>query len=1151
MNAGTIKSTDTIEALNPSFKWLNLTQFQGALNDNIFKLLVTFFLIRNLGADKASMLSGLGGLIFALPFILFIPAAGVLADRYSKSRITVIAKVAEVVVMMLGCAIFWFGNPWLGFAVLFLMSTQSAFFGPTKYGIIPELVEPHQLSRANGYLVSLSYLSIILGTVLAPLLTKYIIGPDITDNRSSMFALASVLCILIALTGTLTSLGIHRTPAMGSQSRISPLFWRDIIRTLKSIRHDRFLVLAIFAASYFTLIGAFIQMNLIPFAIRHLGVSEIDGGLLFLYAAFGIGAGSLLAGRLSGRNIEFGMIPIGAMLISLSTILLFLLPYTVMNTRVLMFGAGLGAGLFIIPLEAFIQFRAPAEKMGEVLAINGFLSWVGVFLAGLLIFGLSFIPFWEPSYTFVLLGIITFAMTIACLKVLPDFLVRFTAMVLTRSIYKIKTVGLNSLPVSGGALLVANHVSYMDALLILACQQRRIRFLMDRSIYDGHRLKRIFRLMQVIPISEKDHPRQLVAALQQAREQLDQGYLVCIFAEGALTRNGQMKGFKSGLERIVKGSSHPIIPLHIGGVWGSRFSHYRTIFLGEKAPLRWRYPVTLSIGDPMPPESKAWQVYNAIRELSVIHFDLRKGPQRNVALHFIRSARKNKSRVAISDTSGKSMSYRKTLIGALIISRHLKKLTADSKHIGVVIPPSVGGVMVNLGLLLAGKIAINLNFTASADAFSSAIRQADIKRVITSRMVVEKLPHLAWPENLIYAEDLAKQVSTADKITALMQSIFLPAIWLAPRLEHSGDDLLTIMFSSGTTGEPKGVMLSHHNVLSNAEAIGEVFRPDHATHLCATLPLFHSFGFTVGIYFPLLLGLRVSYHPSPLDAGKVVDLIKKQKCNTLFTTPSFLSSYYRKAEREELASLKFILVGAEKLKKQLSDAFEEKFGVRPLEGYGTTEMSPVVSLNLPDLEFEPERQVGRKDGSIGQPIPGNAVKIVDVETNQPVAPGESGMMMVRGPNRMLGYLNRDDLTTAACRDEWYVTGDIARVDDDGFIFITDRLFRFSKIGGEMVPHIAIEDVLNEALKLVEMSIAVTAIPDDKKGERLVLLYTEKAGAPDQLKQILANSSLPNLWRPAESMFFKVEGLPLTSTGKLDVKLLKKIATEVFSMKKPD
>lgn len=1135
---------DKLDRLEPSFNWLNLTQFQGALNDNIFKLLVTFFLIRNLGSDRASMLSGLGGIIFALPFIFFVPAAGVLADRYSKSRITVVAKVAEIVVMMFGCAVFWFGSPWLGFAVLFLMSTQSAFFGPAKYGIIPELVAPEQLSRANGYLVSLSYLSIILGTVFAPLLTDWIIGPDITDNRGSLFALTALVCVAIAVTGTLTSLGIRRTPALGSKATISLMFWRDIRRTFRSIEADRFLVLAILGAAYFTLVGSFIQLNLIPFAIRHLGVSETEGGLLFLYAALGIGAGSLLAGRLSGRNIEFGMIPVGAIMISLSTIMLFVLPYSATNTRILMSAAGVGAGLFIIPIEAFIQYRAPREKMGEVIAANGFLSWLGVFFAGLLIFGLSFVPFWEPAYTFVLLGALTLAMTAYCLKILPDFFVRFMAMALTRSIYRIRTIGLQHLPTEGGALLIANHVSYMDALIILACQQRRIRFIMHRSIYEGHVLQPLFRLMQVIPISDTDNPRQLVASLQEARKQLDAGYMVCIFAEGALTRNGQMQGFRPGFERIVKGSDYPIIPIHIGGVWGSRFSHYRTIFLGKKAPLRWRYPVTLSFGAPMVSTSRTWQVHQAIKDLSANQFELRRGPARSVAYEYIRCARSNWLRMAIDDTSGKAMRYGKTLVGALILARDFRRRFSGEQCVGVAIPPSVGGVMVNLGLLLAGKVAVNLNFTASPDAFASAMTQAEIRSVITARLLTRKLEHYTWPERTVYAEELSKEISLFDKCVALIQSVFVPARVLMPSIERNGDDLLTIMFSSGTTGEPKGVMLSHHNVLSNIESICEVFRPDRATHLCATLPLFHSFGFTVGIYFPLLRGLRASYHPSPLDTGKVVGMIRDRKCNTLFTTPSFLSAYYRKAERDDFASLKFILVGAEKMGKELADAFADKFGVRPLEGYGTTEMSPVVTLNLPDLRDEPERQVCSKAGSIGQPLPGISVKVVDVDTQEPLEAGKPGMLMVRGPNRMLGYLRRDDLTAKACREEWYITGDVARIDEDGFIFITDRLFRFSKIGGEMVPHSAAEDVLNRALQTVELTFAVTAVPDARKGERLVLLYTDKAGAPENLKGIVASSDLPNLWRPSDSMYYRVEHLPLTSTGKLDISALKRIAIQL-------
>lgn len=1129
--------------LSSSFVWLNWTQFQGALNDNIFKLLVTFYLIRNFGPEHAARLSGLGGIIFALPFLLFVPAAGILADRYSKSRITVIAKFAEIMVMVTAAVIFWFGNPYLGFAVLFLMSTQSAFFGPTKYGIIPELVEPPQLSRANGYLVSLTYLSIIFGTVAAPLLTRSIVGESMEDREGSKFAIVAMICVVIAITGFLTSLRVKHTPAMGSSAKISILFWRDITRTLRENRHDRFLLLAILASAYFSLIGAFIQFNLIPFAIEHLDMTETDGGLLFLYAALGIGAGSLVAGRLSGRNIEFGMIPIGAMIIALSSALLFFLPYSILTTRILMFAAGAGAGLFIIPVEAFIQYRAPEAKRGSIIAANGFLSWMGVMGAGILVYGLSHISFWKPAYTFGLLGILTLLMTVLCLKVLPDFFVRFASMVLIRSIYKIRRVGLENLPREGGALLVANHVSALDALLILSSQQRRIRFLMAREIYETHRLRKLFDLMGVIPISENDRPRDLITSLQAAREQLDRGFMVCIFAEGALTRTGQMREFKKGMERIVKGTNYPIIPIYIGGVWGSRFSHYRSIVRGDKAPIKWRYPVTLVAGSPMPSEAKAWQVQTEIRRLSAQYYELRKGPRRNIGIAFVKAARKYGSRMAMNDTTGKQVTYRKALLGSIVLARHFRKLLRDDHAVGVVLPPSVGGTIVNVGLVLAGKVPVNLNFTTSNDAFQSSIKQAGIRHIITAKKLVEKVSHLEWPENMLFADKFAEEIHSRDKLVALVMALFCPSNWLSSADTVTGDELLTIMFSSGTTGEPKGVMLSHHNVLSNCEAITELFRPDQDTHLCATLPIFHSFGFTAGMFFPLLNGLKISYHASPLDTAKVVEVVKENRCNVFFTTPSFLSSYYRKAEPEEFASLKFVVVGAEKLKRQLADAFEQKFGVRPLEGYGTTEMSPVVALNLPSAEGGNAPQVGNRDGSIGQPLPGEAVKIVDPETGKPLEPGQAGMMLVSGPNRMRGYLHRPDLTEKALRDEWYVTGDIARMEEDGFIFITDRLFRFSKIGGEMVPHMAAEEVLIEALRLVDISIAITAVPDERKGEQLVLLYTEAVGSPEKIREILDQSNLPNLWRPSSSMMFRIEKLPLTSTGKVDVRQLKEIAYE--------
>ncbi len=1125
--------------LTASFHWLNGTQFFGALNDNIFKLLVTFFLIRNFGAEHADRLSGLGGIIFALPFILFMPAAGILSDRHSKSRITVMAKFAEIAVMLSAVLAFWLTPPWMGFVILFLMSTQSAFFGPTKYGIIPELVKPDQLSKANGYLVALTYLSIILGTAAAPWITTRVIGTELTDNQGSSFAIAGFFCVAIAIAGTVTSLRIKPLPAVGSARKISLRFWHDIVITYRANRHDRFLVLAILASAYFSLLGAFIQMNLIPFAMEHLGISETDGGYLFLFAAFGIGGGSLVAGRLSGKNIEFGMIPAGALIIAVSTSLLYFLPYTVDTTRILIFAAGFGAGLYVIPVEAFIQYRAPREQMGAIMAANGFFSWVGILLAGFLVFGLSLIPWWQPAYTFGLLGLLTLAMTVTCLVELPDFFVRFVAMLMIRSVYKINRVGLENLPREGGGLLVANHVSRSDALIVLASQQRRIRFLMERSIYESHPAKFLFRLMRVIPISVDDGPKELLRSFHLARQAMDDGYLVCIFAEGALTRNGQMQAFKPGLERMLKGTNHPVFPVHLGGIWGSRFSHYRSIIRGRKAPVRWRYPVTLAVGRAMPTHSTAWQLRQAVQDLGTVHYEQKKGPDRSIGRHFVRSARRYFRRRAMGDTTGKELTYGKLLISSLVVARLLRRELAGEKHIGIIIPPSVGGSVFNIALVLSGKVPVNLNFTASAAALQSSIRQAGITTVITARKVKEKLPDVPWPEHTLFVEDLAARITGIDKVVSMAKALLLPVRWIVPSHDLQGDEVLTIMFSSGTTGEPKGVVLSHHNILSNVESLCEVFRPDHELHLYATLPIFHSFGFTAGIFFPLLAGLQVSYHTSPLDTAKVVQDIHRRACNVLFTTPSFLGSYMRKAERHELQSLKYVLVGAEKLNRQLAEAFHEKFGIQPLEGYGTTEMAPVVALNLPNIPDS--NQLGHKPGSIGRPLPGIATRVVHPETGDELGPDTAGMLLVKGPNRMLGYLNRDDLTRNALKDGWYVTGDVARIDEDGFIFITDRLFRFSKIAGEMVPHIAIEEAISSALQLIETSVAVTSIPDERKGERLALLYMESHVDRIRIKQALDQSSLPNLWKPSESMFIKVEKLPMTSTGKIDVSRLRSIA----------
>ena len=1118
------------EKLSRSFAWLNVTQFLGALNDNVFKLLLIFFLITLEGPESAGRVAALAGALFVVPFLLFSPAAGMLADRVGKNRIIVAAKGMEVAVMALATAGFALAVPGLLYLALFLMALQSTLFSPAKYGIVPELVERASLSRANGFIEAMTYLAIILGTALATLL------PTLTEGR---YVMAGLACTAIALTGLATSLGIGRTTAAPPVQTASQGTLR---RSLAVLRADRHLTLAVIGSAAFMLLGAYVQLNLIPLGMQNLGLSQEGGGALFLLAAFGIGLGSLAAGRLSGRNVELGIVPLGALLLTLSALTLGIFPGQWEIALPAIFILGVGGGLFIVPLNALIQLRAPKEDRGKVLAAANLLGWSGVLAAALLTHLTSVTLALPAAHGFIALGLLALALTAAALIALPDFLLRFIALVIMRLAYRVKVRGAHNVPTEGGALLVANHVSWVDALLLMATQQRRIRFLMERRIYGAPLLNLLCRIMGVIPIASGDGRRELIASLRRARAALDEGYLVCIFAEGAITRTGSLQAFRPGFERIVQDSDHPVIPVHIGGLWGSIFS-YANGRLFARLPSLLPGRALVSFGAPLRAASSASEVRQAVMELSCDDFDFRKEKGRSPAHRFTAMARRHWGRRAIADTTGKNLSYGRTLAASLALAKALETSLDDRPHVGLLLPPSVGGALTNLALTLSGRVPVNLNYTASREAFASAIRQAEIGTVVTSRRFLERIGDYPLPDQTIFLEDLLPAVTRGAKAAAWLKARFLPSSILLRRTSADPDAPATIIFSSGSTGEPKGVMLSRHNILSNIEALRAVFPLESRDNLCGVLPFFHSFGFTGTLWLPLLCGFSAVYHPNPLDAGKIAETVRAHRSTFLLATPTFLASYLRKAEPEDFASLRFVVTGAEKLKPALADAFSAKFGITPLEGYGATELSPVAAINLPDVRIGAVRQRGSKPESVGRPLPGMAVRIVHPETGTDLPPGEEGMILFKGPNVMLGYLNHPEKTAEVIRDGWYVTGDIGRLDDQGFVHVTGRLSRFSKIGGEMVPHGAVEEVLLAGLGLTEQVVAVTAIEDERKGERLVVLYTPEAGDAEHLREILDAAALPNLWKPSRDGYIPVASLPLLGSGKLDLQALGRLARE--------
>ncbi len=352
-----------------------------------------------------------------------------------------------------------------------------------------------------------------------------------------------------------------------------------------------------------------------------------------------------------------------------------------------------------------------------------------------------------------------------------------------------------------------------------------------------------------------------------------------------------------------------------------------------------------------------------------------------------------------------------------------------------------------------------------------------------------------------------------------------------------------MIFSSGSTGEPKGVMLTHANVMSNLEGLSQVFSTGSSDRVAGILPFFHSLGFTATLWLPLIKRIGVVYHPNPTEGRAVGALVRDFGATALLATPTFLRIYTRAVLPGDFGSLKDVVVGAEKLRDEVADAFFDKFGIRPVEGYGCTECSPVVSINVPDFRAPGVMQKGTKPGTIGQPIPGVSVRIVDPASFEPLPHGEDGLLLVKGANVMKGYLNQPGLTGEVMRGDWYVTGDIARVDDEGFITITDRLSRFSKIGGEMVPHGRVEEELEKILATGELLVAVAGVPDERKGERLVVLHGKLPVAVEELHAKLAASGLPRLWVPRRDDFFEVEEIPVLGTGKVDLKGLRKLAAE--------
>jgi len=1108
------------------------TQFLGAFNDNFYKMVVSMYAIEAAGSPgSAAPYLSLIGALFILPFFLFSGYAGHLADVFSKRSVLVVTKTFEIFAMIFALLAFFSGRLELTFCIVFLMALQSTFFSPAKYGILPEMLPHGDLSRGNGLLEMSTFLAIILGTA---------IGSVVFGLWKHHLGLIGLILIVIAVVGTATSFGIAKVPASGATKpfRLNP--WAEIGGGIRRLYRDPPLWLTVMGITYFWFVGALIQMDILLFGKEILVLDDLRNGLLVTFLAIGIGVGSIAAGRLSGDKVELGLVPLGSLTMALFSLMLYIGGSSYLSAIFALILLGFAAGLFVVPLNAMLQQRSGKEEKGQLIATNNFLNTLGILLASglfwLLRQGLQ-IP---PDQIILFVGLLTVAATIYMLCALPDFVVRFILWLFTHTLYRIRIIGQEHVPFRGPALLVSNHVSFVDALLIGASVQRFIRFVLHREFYDSRWLHWFFRLMNSIPVSAGNR-RDIIDSLKRSRKELAEGHVVCIFAEGAISRTGHLLPFKRGLEKIVEGTKVPIIPVHLDQIWGSIFSFKEGRFFW-KWPQQIPYSVTVSFGKPLPPTATTQEVRQAVQELGSDAAQYRRKARDLLHGKFIRQAKRQWRSLCMADTTGTRLSYGQALVGSIMLSHWVKKHCTTQRMIGVILPASVGGALANIAVLLAGKVPVNLNFTSGQEAMTSAIERCGINTILTSRAFVVKAGIEETP-TMAYLEDVQRTLTPLSKgFTAAM-------VFLAPSrfLEfcftrhQRPDDLATVIFSSGSTAIPKGVMLSHHNIISNIEGVCQVIPFSRNDRIMGVLPLFHSFGFSVSLWLPVFTGFGAIYHPNPMDAKTIGETIQKYQATLLVSTNTFYAAYVRRCSAEELATLRYSIAGAEKLRPQVAEAYRQKFGLDLLEGYGCTEMAPVISVNIPDVIHHNIRQIGQKAGTVGHPIPGVAAKVVDPDAGNTLPCGQEGLLLVKGPNRMLGYMGDPELTKQALHDSWYVTGDIAAIDEDGFIRITDRLSRFSKIGGEMVSHTKIEESINKILG--NAGCVVTAVPDEQKGERLVAFYSQTSTSIEDLWAKLNLSDLPKLWIPKRENLYCIESIPLLGSGKVDLKAIRRLALE--------
>lgn len=1120
------------------------TQTLGAFEDNLFKsafvMLVTYGTAMKGGFDPATVAAMAGGALIA-PFFLFSALAGELADRFERSRLLQVLKAAELLTVLAAGAALLAGSLWLCFVALFALGAQATFSSPVRYALLPQHLQPDELVDGNALLEGGTFLSILFGTIAGGIAVALDYGTE----------LAILLLVLCAVGGLLASFYVPRAPAPAPGLRLSR---NPLHATIGIVRHSfehRAVRLSILGASWFWLVGGVFLSQIPAFAKDTLGAGS--GVVTLFLAAFsiGVGAGSVLCGRLMQGEVSARYVPLAALgmavfsldlaLASLGAVpgssadLLgiaeFLSRWVGLRIFIDLTAIAVCGGVFVVPLYAIIQRHSDEAARARTIAAMNIMNALFMTAAAGVTAVLLAVGFTTPDL-YLALGILNLGVALWICRLLPQDTLRMLARIVLRLLYRVEVRGLEHLEAAGErVVIVPNHVSYLDGPLIAAFLPGYPMFAIDtaqaarwwvRPLLAG---ADVFAMDPTRPMATKS----LVKALREGRQ-------CVIFPEGRLNvTGGALMKVYEGPALIADRGDAMVLPVRIDGVEYTPLSRLAAR-AGGTLRRHWFPKVTVTLYEPrrlaLPTELRGrarrhragLELYDLMSETMARRPD---PPSLFAALLQARAAHGGDHPMLADPTAG-PLDYDRVVRASLVLGRRLARKAGQGEAIGLMVPNSIGAAVAFLGMQAFGRVPAMLNHTAGTDAVLSACRTAGLRTVVTSRRFVElaKLDAmaaaLAGAVEIVWLEDLRAQLGLVDKLYGLSALRF--AAWRHRRLGMAARDPAAILFTSGSEGAPKGVVLSHANLLANRRQLAARVDFSPADRLLNALPMFHSFGLTAGFLLPLLSGVQVFLYPSPLHYRIVPELAYGIGATLLFGTDTFLAGYARSANPYDFYALRYVFAGAEAVREETRRVWAERFGKRILEGYGVTECSPVVAVNTP-MHF--------KSGTVGRLLP-------LIEHRLEPVPGieEGGRLLLRGPNVMSGYLLADEPgVLQPPREGWHDTGDIVRIDAEGFVTIAGRAKRFAKLAGEMVSLAVAERIAMAAYP--EHRHAVVALPDARRGERLVLVSDAPEVKREALVAAAQRERLPELAVARDIV--AVAALPLLGSGKTDYPAVQRLA----------